>query len=175
MKQTPFDLLIGHTPTMIIEEKDITLPEVTRRKEWLERNRLRAQAALRNAQRLIVQRTNQKKGERHYKGFEQGDKVCVMTVRLGPLFFFPIFSLSPSTVLLRSSMPCGRCASYLFTRLTLVATVLLTHASAPADAPPLCIVHACISSPLPYVSLHLLCTPPDPLTCVVPCPLYAFS
>jgi hypothetical protein len=27
-KQTPFDLLIGHTPTMIIEEKDIALPEV---------------------------------------------------------------------------------------------------------------------------------------------------
>ena len=27
-KQTPFDLLIRHTPTMIIEEKDITIPEV---------------------------------------------------------------------------------------------------------------------------------------------------
>ena len=61
------------------------------------------------------------------------------------------------------------------TRLTLVATVLLTRASAPADVPPLCIVHACISSPLPYVPLHLLCTPPNPLTCVVPRPLYAFS
>ena len=58
IKQMPFNLLIGHTPTIIIKEKDITLPEVARRKEWLERNRLRAQAALRNAQRLIVQRTN---------------------------------------------------------------------------------------------------------------------
>ena len=67
-KQTPFDLLIGHTPTMIIEEKDIAIPEVARRKEWLKRNRLRAQAALRNAQRLVMQRTSQKKGERHYKG-----------------------------------------------------------------------------------------------------------
>jgi hypothetical protein len=27
-KQTPFNLLIDHTSTMIIEEKDITVPEV---------------------------------------------------------------------------------------------------------------------------------------------------
>ena len=27
-KQTPFDLLIGHTPTMVIKEKDIIIPEV---------------------------------------------------------------------------------------------------------------------------------------------------
>ena len=97
-KQTPFNLLIGHTPTIIIEEKDIALLEVAQRKEWLERNRLRAQAALRNAQRLIVQRTNWKKGERHYKGFEQGDKVWLEgtnlrlshpTVKLAPKRYGP--------------------------------------------------------------------------------------
>jgi hypothetical protein len=43
---TPFKLLIGHTPMIQIEEKDLAVPEITRRKEWLERGRLRAQAAL---------------------------------------------------------------------------------------------------------------------------------
>jgi hypothetical protein len=46
---TPFELLIGHTPTIQIEEKDLAVPEVARRKEGLERGRLRAQAALRHA------------------------------------------------------------------------------------------------------------------------------
>jgi transposase InsO family protein len=56
--QTPFNLLIGHMPTLVIAEKDTTIFEITRRKEWLEQNRLRAQAALKNAQRMLVQRTN---------------------------------------------------------------------------------------------------------------------
>ena len=38
--QTPFDLLIGHTPTIHNGSINATIPEVTRRKEWLERNRL---------------------------------------------------------------------------------------------------------------------------------------
>ena len=61
------------------------------------------------------------------------------------------------------------------TCLTLAFTVLPTHASVPADVHPWCPLCARISLPLPYVSLHLLCTLPDPLTCVVPRPLYAFS
>ena len=93
-KQTPFNLLIGHMPTMIIEEKDITLPEVARRKEWLERNQLRAQAVLRNAQRLIVQRTDWKKGERHYRGFEQGDRVWLEGTNLH--ISHPTAKLAPS-------------------------------------------------------------------------------
>ena len=36
--QTPFDLLIGHTPMIRAETLDITIPEVARRKEWLEHN-----------------------------------------------------------------------------------------------------------------------------------------
>jgi hypothetical protein len=82
--QTPCNLLIGHTPTLVIAEKDTTIPEITWWKEWLEQNRLRAQAALRNAQRMLVQMTNQKKGERHYKGFEKGDQVWLegMNLRL---------------------------------------------------------------------------------------------
>ena len=54
----------------------------------------------------------------------------------------------------------------------LAPTVLPTCASVPADVHPLCPFCARISSPLPYVPLHHLCTLPDPLTCVVPRPLY---
>jgi hypothetical protein len=72
---TPFKLLLGYTPTVQIEALDLAVPEVERRKEWLERGRLRAQAALRNAHRLLEQRTNRKKGERYYRGHEEGDLV----------------------------------------------------------------------------------------------------
>ena len=60
------------------------------------------------------------------------------------------------------------------TCLTLTLTVLPTCASVPADVHPLCPSYVHLSSWLPYVSLHLLCTLPDPLTCVIPCPLYMF-
>ena len=59
------------------------------------------------------------------------------------------------------------------TRLTLAFTVPHTCASVPADEHPLCTVRARFSSLLPYVSLHPLCMPPYPLTCVVARPLYA--
>ena len=41
----------------------------------MERNRLRAQAALKNAQRLLVKRSERKKGQRHYQGFAEGEQV----------------------------------------------------------------------------------------------------
>ena len=54
---------------------DATIPEITRRKEWLERNWLWAQAALKNVQRLLVKRSERKKGQRHYQGFAEGEQV----------------------------------------------------------------------------------------------------
>ena len=72
---TPFDLLIGHTPTVQVLSSETSIPELMRRKEWLERGRLRAQAALRHAQQLLKERTKRKKGERHYRGFKEGDQV----------------------------------------------------------------------------------------------------
>jgi hypothetical protein len=72
---SPFDLLIGHTPTIQVEEKDLAVPEIARRKEWLERGRLRAFAALRNAQKAVMQRMQRRKGERHYQGFKKGDSI----------------------------------------------------------------------------------------------------
>jgi hypothetical protein len=72
---TPFDLLIGHTPTIQVRSNEVSIPELARRKEWLERGRLRAQAALRHAQQLLTERTKRKKGERRYHGFKEGDQV----------------------------------------------------------------------------------------------------
>ena len=36
MKVTPFELLIGHTPMMEIQEHGISVPEIERQKVWLE-------------------------------------------------------------------------------------------------------------------------------------------
>ena len=33
---TPFDLLIGHTPTIQLQTSEIFIPELTQQKEWLE-------------------------------------------------------------------------------------------------------------------------------------------
>ena len=43
---TPFDLLIRHTPTIQVQSNKMSIPELTRWKEWLERGQLHAQAAL---------------------------------------------------------------------------------------------------------------------------------
>ena len=90
---------------------------------------------------------------------------CMLRSCVPDYYFSPLFPL-----------PClVDCAPSLLsiTCLTLAFTVLHTRASVPADVHPLCTVHARISSPLPYVSLHLPCTLPYLLTCVVPRPLYA--
>ena len=120
-----------------------------------------------------------------------------MTVHLGLLFFSP-YSL-PFLLLLQyyghsPFTPCNSleldllsdtkartecladCALPLLsiTCLTLALTVPPTRASVPADVHPSCPSYAHPSSLLPYVSLHRLCTLPDPLTCVTPHPLYTF-
>jgi hypothetical protein len=75
MNHTPFELLLGHTSTFQMEDQDITLPSLSERKEWLERNRLRAQASIRNSQCLLTTRMEGKKGQCHYQGFAVGDRV----------------------------------------------------------------------------------------------------
>jgi Chromo (CHRromatin Organisation MOdifier) domain len=72
---TPFNLLIGHMPTMSVSTDVTNVPEVTRRKEWLEQARQCAQAAIRSTQWLIEQRGKRKKGQRHYQGHAVGSKV----------------------------------------------------------------------------------------------------
>jgi hypothetical protein len=39
MGYTPFDLLIGHTPTLNMSSDTTNMPEVNHRKEWLEQAR----------------------------------------------------------------------------------------------------------------------------------------
>ena len=106
----------------------------------------------------------------------------VMTMHLGHYFSFtypspfsfPIYCTMdtlPSLLV----MPCELCPSPLLsiTHLTLTLTVLPTRASVPADVHLSCPSNTRLSSLLPYVSLHCLCTLPDPPTCVTPRPLYA--
>ena len=98
----------------------------------------------------------------YMKGPKIDDWVSVMTVRPELLFFFS-FPSPPSPY--HGPLPyLADCAPSLLsiTCFTLALTVLHTRASVPADVHPLCTVHACVSSPLPYVSLHPLCTPPYP-------------
>jgi hypothetical protein len=75
IQATPFEVLIGSTPTIQIAERDLAIPELARRKEWLERGRLQAQAALRHAHQLLEKRTARRKGERHFLGHQEGDLV----------------------------------------------------------------------------------------------------
>ena len=86
-------------------------------------------------------------------------RLCVLDYYFSPLFPLPcLVDCAPPPL----SITC----------FTLALTVLYMRAPVSADVHPLCTVHARISSPLPYVSLHLPCTLPNPLTCVVPRPLY---
>jgi hypothetical protein len=49
-QQTPFDVLIGHTLTIQTVKTSVSILEVARWKEWMERNRVRALAAWKNVQ-----------------------------------------------------------------------------------------------------------------------------
>ena len=37
---TPFKLLIGHTPLIQVQEKDLSIPKLTQQKEWLKQGHL---------------------------------------------------------------------------------------------------------------------------------------
>ena len=128
-----------------------------------------------------------------YGSFMMG--AFVMTVRLGLLFSFHLFpfpsfpiyghppfapcnsleldSLSDTKARTRCLADCAL-PPLSITCLTLTLTVLPTCASVPADMHPSCPSYVHPSSLLPYVSLHRLCTLPNSLTCVTPCPLYMF-
>jgi hypothetical protein len=75
MGYTPFDLLIGHMPTMNMSMDVTNVPEVACRKEWLEQAQQCAQAAIQVVQQLVIQWGQRKKGQRHYRGHTVGDMV----------------------------------------------------------------------------------------------------
>jgi hypothetical protein len=53
---TPFELLIGHTPKIHVSHEVTVVPEVEKRQEWLEHVRRQAQAAIKNAQKVLMTR-----------------------------------------------------------------------------------------------------------------------
>jgi Chromo (CHRromatin Organisation MOdifier) domain len=71
----PFDLLIGHTPTMNVSTDITNVSEVACWKEWLEQAWQCAQATIRAVQQLVMQRGQRKKGQCHYWGHTVGDMV----------------------------------------------------------------------------------------------------
>jgi hypothetical protein len=82
MGYTPFDLLIGHMPTMHVLYDTMNMPEVQRRKEWLKQARRQVQVAIKAAQQLVTQRGQRKKGQCHYCGHAVGDLVWLEGVNL---------------------------------------------------------------------------------------------
>jgi Chromo (CHRromatin Organisation MOdifier) domain len=75
MGYMPFNLLIGHTPTLNMSTDTTNVPEVNCQKEWLEQVRQCTQAAIQAAQQLVMKRGQRKKGQRHYHGHVVGDMV----------------------------------------------------------------------------------------------------
>src|SRR6201986_3953046 len=79
---TPFELLFGHTPTIHVTSRATDVPAIEKRGKWLQQLRERAQAAIKNAQRILICRSGRKKGQRHYKSYARGDKVWLEATNL---------------------------------------------------------------------------------------------
>jgi hypothetical protein len=54
MGYTPFELLIGHMPTITVMHKTTNVPEIAHRKEWLEHAWQRTQVAIKATQNVLV-------------------------------------------------------------------------------------------------------------------------
>jgi RNase H-like domain found in reverse transcriptase/Integrase zinc binding domain len=91
--RTPYELLIGHTPTIHATDHQTKIPALDERKGWLERTRAYATAAIKNAQRLLVKRSERRKGQRHFKEHNVDDLVWLegSNLRLS----HPIAKLAP--------------------------------------------------------------------------------
>jgi Chromo (CHRromatin Organisation MOdifier) domain len=70
-----FELLLGHTPSIHLSHEKTPVPAIEQRKEWLKQVRRQANAAIKEAQQMLAKQTEQKKGQRHYQGYEEGDQV----------------------------------------------------------------------------------------------------
>jgi Chromo (CHRromatin Organisation MOdifier) domain len=72
---TPFELLLGYTPSIHPSHEKTFVPAVEQRREWLEQVRRQANAAIKEAQQMLVKHVERKKGQCHYQGHEEGDRV----------------------------------------------------------------------------------------------------
>lgn len=74
-KQTPFELLMGHTPTLKQQKEPGRVLAIEERKKMLIHGREKAQEAIKKAQELLLKRNQRKKGRKAYEPFKEGDKV----------------------------------------------------------------------------------------------------
>ena len=90
---TPFKLLIGYTPSLQVKHQTTMLPEINRRKEWLQKLREDAQKALLSTQQLLNKQGKCKKGQRHYLPYKEGDQVWLEGTNL--CLTHPMAKLAP--------------------------------------------------------------------------------
>jgi hypothetical protein len=74
-KQTPFELLIGHTPTIGPIKAGEKIPDVNQHKEYLSEKCNQVRAAIQKAQAFLQKRNIRKRGRRVYKPHQKGDQV----------------------------------------------------------------------------------------------------
>jgi hypothetical protein len=74
-KQTPFELLIGHTPTIGPMKTGGKIPDFDRCKEHLLEKRNQARTAIQKAQAFLQKRNVRKRGQRAYEPYQEGDRV----------------------------------------------------------------------------------------------------
>jgi Integrase zinc binding domain/Chromo (CHRromatin Organisation MOdifier) domain len=74
-KQTPFELLIGHTPTIGPIKTGGKIPDVDWCKEQLWEKRNQARTAIQKAQAFLQKRNIRKRGRRAYEPYQEGDRV----------------------------------------------------------------------------------------------------
>jgi hypothetical protein len=72
-KQMPFELLIGHTPTVGPIKVGGKIPDVDQHKEYLSEKRNQARAAIQKAQAFLQKRNIRKRGRQAYKPHQEGD------------------------------------------------------------------------------------------------------
>jgi hypothetical protein len=74
-KQTPFELLIGHTLTIGPTKAGGRVSDVNWRKEYLSEKYNQAKAAIQKAQAFLQKHNIQKRGRQAYKPYQEGDQV----------------------------------------------------------------------------------------------------
>jgi Integrase zinc binding domain/RNase H-like domain found in reverse transcriptase len=73
--KTPYELLMGHTPSLPNQPVITTVPSLEDRQATLKRIREQAQRSIRAAQNTVKRLGERKKGQHHYHPFKDGEKV----------------------------------------------------------------------------------------------------
>jgi hypothetical protein len=115
--KTPFELLIGHTPTLPDRSIPTDIPSLEDRQGTLERVREQAQQSIRLAQCAVQLQTERHKGQCKYRPFQVGEKVWLEgtnvktthpTAKLGPKHYgpFPVIKVM-SPVVFKLQLPAS--------------------------------------------------------------------